>query len=126
MEMGTPVPVLRSFDEANAREFYCGFLGFTVDWEHRFESDFPLYMQIRRGDCILHISEHFGDASPGGLVRIPVGDLDGYIAGLNAKTYKHARPGIETHPWGRETAVSDPFHNRLIFYAAVPPGPSAV
>ena len=31
------VPVLRSFDEAKAREFYVDFLGFTVEWEHRFE-----------------------------------------------------------------------------------------
>ena len=26
------VPILRSFDEAKAREFYIDWLGFTVDW----------------------------------------------------------------------------------------------
>src|SRR4051812_9278801 len=31
---GPVVPVLRIFDVAKAREFYAGFLGFTVDWEH--------------------------------------------------------------------------------------------
>ena len=115
MNFGTPVPVLRIFDEAKAREFYCGFLGFTVDWEHRFEPDLPIYMQVSRGACVLHLSEHFGDASPGGLVRIPVDDLDGFITGLNAKRYKNARPGIETKPWGRESAIRDPFYNRLVF-----------
>jgi len=40
--------VLRSFDEAKAREFYVDFLGFTVDWEHRFEPGMPLYMQVSR------------------------------------------------------------------------------
>jgi len=40
------IPILRSFDEAKAREFYLGFLGFKVDWEHRFEPGLPLYMQV--------------------------------------------------------------------------------
>ncbi len=29
------VPIVRIFDVAKAQEFYLGFLGFTVDWEHR-------------------------------------------------------------------------------------------
>lgn len=29
--------LLRIFDVAKAKEFYVGFLGFTVDWEHRFD-----------------------------------------------------------------------------------------
>lgn len=39
-------PILRIFDEAKAREFYVDFLGFKVDWEHRFGENFPLYMQV--------------------------------------------------------------------------------
>ena len=35
MTFHDPTPVLRTFDEAKAREFYFGFLGFQVDWEHR-------------------------------------------------------------------------------------------
>src|SRR5437764_861107 len=64
------VPILRSFDEAKAREFYLGFLGFGVDWEHRFEPDAPLYMQVSRDGIIFHISEHHGDGSPGVHVRV--------------------------------------------------------
>ena len=30
------IPVLRTFDMAKADEFYLGFLGFAVDWDHRF------------------------------------------------------------------------------------------
>jgi catechol 2,3-dioxygenase-like lactoylglutathione lyase family enzyme len=121
MTLGAPVPVLRIFDEAKAREFYCDFLGFTVDWEHRFEADFPLYMQVRSGACVLHLSEHYGDASPGALIRVPIDDIDGFVAGLNAQRYKYGRPGIETQPWARECTVHDPFHNRLIFFAAPAP-----
>ncbi|MEV7467124.1 glyoxalase superfamily protein [Streptomyces kronopolitis] len=29
------VPVFRTFDVAKAHEFYLGYLGCTVDWEHR-------------------------------------------------------------------------------------------
>jgi hypothetical protein len=39
-------PILRSFDEAKAREFYLDFLGFQVVFEHRFEPGMPLYMGV--------------------------------------------------------------------------------
>lgn len=113
------IPIVRIFDEAKAREFYVGFLGFTIDWEHRFAPDAPLYMQVSRGDCVLHLSEHYGDASPGAGIRIDTQDLDAFHAELTAKQYKYARPGINEQPWGREVAVKDPFGNRLIFGEAV-------
>lgn len=114
---GGPIPILRSFDEAKAREFYVGFLGFAIDWEHRFEAGTPLYMQIRLGAVVLHLSEHHGDPNPGGPARIACDDVDAYCALLNAKTYKHARPGAQDQPWGtRDSAITDPFGNRLIFY----------
>jgi len=40
------IPILRIFDVAKAREFYVGFLGFPVDWEHRFDDRAPVYMQV--------------------------------------------------------------------------------
>jgi catechol 2,3-dioxygenase-like lactoylglutathione lyase family enzyme len=42
------VPLLRIFDVAKACEFYVEYLGFRVDWEHRFEPTAPLYMQVSR------------------------------------------------------------------------------
>ena len=51
--------------EERAREFYVGFLGFTVDWEHRFDPDASLYLQVSRDGCVLHLSGHHGDATPG-------------------------------------------------------------
>ena len=32
------VPILRIFDLAKADEFYVGYLGFQVDWNHRFDA----------------------------------------------------------------------------------------
>lgn len=57
-------PILRIFDESKAKEFYLGFLGFQLDFEHRFGDNFPLYMQVSRAGLVLHLSEHHGDASP--------------------------------------------------------------
>lgn len=39
--MLAPTPILRSFDEAATRAFYIDFLGFMVEFEHRFEPDAP-------------------------------------------------------------------------------------
>jgi catechol 2,3-dioxygenase-like lactoylglutathione lyase family enzyme len=63
------VPILRIFDVAKADEFYQGYLGFKVDWDHRFDDNAPLYRQVSRGDLILHLSEHHGDGCPGARLR---------------------------------------------------------
>lgn len=120
MKLGKTTPILRIFDEAKAREFYVGFLGFRVDWEHRFEPGLPLYMQVSRDGCVLHLSEHHGDCSPGAAMRIETDSLDAFHQELTAKAYKYARPGIQQMPWGtRDLSVGDPFGNRLTFTDAI-------
>jgi catechol 2,3-dioxygenase-like lactoylglutathione lyase family enzyme len=110
------IPVLRSFDEAKAREFWCDFMGFKVDWEHRFEPGLPLYMQVSRGGLALHISEHHGDGSPGIVVFVRMSGLKAFNAELLAKNYRNLRPGIQEQEWGmREMTVIDPFGNRIRF-----------
>ncbi|MQA36812.1 glyoxalase superfamily protein [Rugamonas aquatica] len=122
MNLSRITPILRSFNEAQTREFYVDFLGFQVDWEHRFEPGLPLYMQVSRGDCVLHLTEHFGDCSPGSAIRIETSGLDEFHAGLLAKQFKYARPGIEDMPWGsREMSIKDPSGNRLTFVGADAP-----
>jgi catechol 2,3-dioxygenase-like lactoylglutathione lyase family enzyme len=116
MKLGRVTPILRSFDEAKAREFYVGFLGFKIDWEHRFEPGTPLYMQVSKNDCILHLSEHFGDGTPGTYVRIEISNVDEFQQQLLFKHYRHARPGVADTPWNtREMTIADPFGNKLIF-----------
>lgn len=116
MHLGKVTPILRIFDEAKALEFYVDFLGFTVDWQHRFEANFPLYLQVSLGACVLHLSEHHGDASPGAAVRIQAQGLETYLQQLLAKNYRYAKPGIEDTPWGsREMGIKDPFGNRVVF-----------
>jgi len=120
MKFGKTTPILRIFDEAKAKEFYVDFLGFTVDWEHRFADGMPLYMAVSRDGCVLHLSEHHGDCSPGSAMRIETDDVDGYCAELVAKQYKYLCPGVEEQPWGtRDMDVKDPFGNRLTFTTAI-------
>ena len=115
------VPIFRIFDEAKAREFYVSFLGFTIDWEHRFEPDMPLYMQVSRAGCVLHLSEHVGDACPGSTAFVRVTGIDEYHAELIAKKYKYYRPGVEFAPWNAKCMeVIDPFGNRLRFNEDLP------
>lgn len=115
--MNRVVPILRMFDVALTKQFYIDFLGFRLDWEHRFEDGFPLYMQVSYGECRLHLSEHFGDASPGSAVRIEVEGIAAFHAKLHERPYKYARPGLEKKPWdSTEVSVQDPSGNRLHFF----------
>jgi hypothetical protein len=117
MKFHPVVPILRSFDEGKAREFYIEWLGFKVDWGHRFEPTLPLYMQVSRGECVLHLSEHHGDGSPGANIRIRVDELEAFHAELAARPYKNYRPSLKDQEWGaREMVVQDGASNRLVFY----------
>ncbi|BCU77257.1 glyoxalase superfamily protein [Luteolibacter sp. LG18] len=121
MNLGPVTPILRIFDEEKAHEFYVGFLGFQVDWQHRFDENAPLYQQVSRDGCILHLSGHFGDACPGSAVRIETAGVTDFQTALLAKCYKHARPGLEKTDWGTlEVRLTDPFGNRLTFFENVP------
>lgn len=120
MGFGKTTPILRIFDEAKAREFYVDFLGFSVDFEHRFEEGLPLYMQVSKDDCVIHLSEHHGDCSPGAALRIETSELESFQSELAERHYRYARPEIHETPWGSlDMDVSDPFGNRLTFTNAI-------
>ncbi len=109
------IPILRIFDVAKAREFYCDFLGFVVTMEQRHEPDLPLYMAIERSGLELHLSEHHGDASPGSTAFVWMAGVRTFHAELTAKQYGYGRPGIIRQPWGDQLEVHDPFGNRIRF-----------
>lgn len=108
-------PIMRIFDASKAKDFYLQFLGFSLDWEHRFGDDFPLYMQVSRAGLILHLSEHHGDASPGATVFVTMTGVHDYQCELAAKQYTYLKPGIEQLDWGNVMTVTDPFSNRIRF-----------
>ena len=110
------IPILRIFSVEKAKEFYLDFLGFTLDWEHRFGDNFPLYMQISRGRLRIHLSEHHGDACPGSTIFVRMHGIEALQSELAAKDYRFLKPGVEQVPWNaRMMEIADPFGNRIRF-----------
>ena len=108
------VPILRMFDVGRAREFYVDWLGFSVDWEHRFDDDAPLYMQVSRDGLVLHLSEHSGDGTPGSVVYVTAHGVAELHRELLDKPYKYLRPGLDEGPaGGASVCLLDPFGNTL-------------
>jgi uncharacterized glyoxalase superfamily protein PhnB len=114
IELRQPTPILRMFDEAKAREFYAAYLGFSINWEHRYGDDFPLYLEIQRGGCTIHLSAHHGDCTPVSALRIPVNDSKALHAEITTKQYRYAKPGYDAQD--KEFCITDPFGNRLMFH----------
>jgi catechol 2,3-dioxygenase-like lactoylglutathione lyase family enzyme len=108
------IPVLRILDVPKAKEFYVDWLGFNIDWQHRFGDNFPLYMQVSREDITLHLTEHYGDCIPGARIRIRVEDLSRFHQQLG--DYKYYKPGVSKTEWDTlEMPLLDPFGSHLVF-----------
>jgi catechol 2,3-dioxygenase-like lactoylglutathione lyase family enzyme len=98
------IPILRVSDAAAAVAWYQR-LGFSQQWEHRFEPGFPAFVSIARGPVQLFLSEHTGDARPDTLIYLRLADLDAIAAEFDAT--------VEQPPWGPEIQLRDPDGNRL-------------
>jgi catechol 2,3-dioxygenase-like lactoylglutathione lyase family enzyme len=110
------VPIFRIFSLEKAREFYLDFLGFKIEWEHRFEPDAPVFMQVSRAGLAINLSEHHGDGTPGSIVYVYMTGVKALHRELNDKKYRHNRPGLQQQDWGMtELTVTDPFNNRITF-----------
>lgn len=108
------IPILRIFSSEKAREFYLDYLGCHLDWEHRFEPTAPLYMQVSRDDLVLHLSEHYGDGSPGANFRVDFEGVKELHAELSLKNYPYWRPGLTETFWGTPRLnLLDPFGNHI-------------
>lgn len=113
------IPILRIFSVEKAREYYLEYAGFRLDWEHRFEPNGPLYMQVSRDGLVLQLSEHYGDGSPGTCFQVEYRGVEALHAELSAKSYPYWRPGITKSFHGTpQLTLLDPFGNKL--YLAEP------
>lgn len=110
------IPILRIFDFQKMLEFYIDWLGFEIVWEHRFEENMPAYIEVKKGNIILHLSEHHGDASPGSSIFVWGEGVAEYHKELIDKNYKYNRPGLEKTFYNAVSfTVLDPFGNKIIF-----------
>jgi hypothetical protein len=88
VEFQKTIPITRIFGVEKAKEFYVGFLGLTVDWEHRFEDTTPAYLQVSRAGLVLHLSEHHSDCCPGSTVCVWMTGMEEFRWEITAKGYK--------------------------------------
>ena len=109
------VPVMLSLDEAKGHEFYCNFLGFEIEFEHRFAPHMPVYLRLKRGPVELHLSPHRGARRCVTAVFVWMTGVDDYRRELTASGARFTVPEAVDQTWGREITVVDPFGNRLRF-----------
>ena len=93
------IPVLRVDNAAEAAAWYQR-LGFTQEWEHRFEPGFPAFVCVARGRVRLFLSEHTGDARPDTLIYLRLRDLEAIAEEFGA--------AVEQAPWAPEVQLRDP------------------
>lgn len=111
--MQRAVPQLRITNYERSCAFWIDGLGFTIDWEHRFEPGFPVFMQVSRGGLALFLTEHSGEGATGGAVYLFVDDVDAYYREITSRGVKPDSEPADTEWHSREFVVYDPDRNRV-------------
>jgi uncharacterized glyoxalase superfamily protein PhnB len=76
---------------------------------------------VSRDAAIFHLTEHYGDGSPGAKVFVHLDDIEAFHRELCRRPNPNMNPAIQDAPWGaRRMEVTDPFGNRLCFNQALP------
>jgi catechol 2,3-dioxygenase-like lactoylglutathione lyase family enzyme len=108
------VPALRITEYERSKAYYREVLGFVVDWEHRFEPHFPVFMSVTRDGMQIYLTAHDGDCQVGGLVHFVIADVDAWhrevrAHGANVTEAPNNDLGF------RNMTVADPDGNQLRF-----------
>ena len=119
--LGSSIPVLRMLDEENSKRFYVGFLGYEIEWEHRFRDspESPLYMQLRQGASVLHLNGHADQDAPTAEVRVPVRHLGAFCQTLRERSGNQVMDAVDPRNEGRSTDLNlyDPSGNLIVFWS---------
>jgi catechol 2,3-dioxygenase-like lactoylglutathione lyase family enzyme len=107
------MPTLRITNYATSKKFYVDGLGFQVDWEHRFEPHFPVFMQVSRDGLAFFLTEHSGDCPAGGLIHLYVPDVDSWFVEFQGRGVPVQEPPNECLQGLRSMTVLDPDGNKL-------------
>lgn len=114
-------PIFRISDYPQAIAFYVDWLGFRIDWEDR-PANGPLYMQVSRGNIVLHLTAHDAHQSAGSSMAIA--EVNGLFAlhrNLLQRNPPCPPPHLERTTWNdkvMQAQVTDPFGNCLVFVEA--------
>jgi len=108
------IPALRITNYERAKAFYVGKLGFTLEWEHRFEPTFPVFMSISRDGMRLYLTEHTGDCEVGGLVHFLIPSVDLWHREFRERGVQATDPPNNDLGF-RNMTITDPDGNQLRF-----------
>ncbi|HRI43923.1 MAG TPA: VOC family protein [Fimbriimonadaceae bacterium] len=120
MTLSPAIPVLHMSKAAQAEEFYCRGLGFELVFAQRTpETDDPAYLEVRRGDCVLHLSSHAGDGAVRAAVLIRIDDVDALFRECSARGVRFDPEPVD-QTWGqREAYAKDPDGNSIRFFTVL-------
>jgi len=114
--MEIAIPHLRILDYEKAVSFYVDTLGFEIAFEWRNDPSDPVYMAIRRGTMLVHLSQ-YEDSGPPGQGRgmtLSVNDIEPWYERLQQKGAVFERE-LQRQDWGsRDFIVHDPFGNTIV------------
>ena len=108
------IPTLRMTNYARSRGFYVERLGFTVEWEHRFGPNMPVFLSLSRDGMQIYLSEHSGDCEVGGLVHFLIPDVDAWHAEFQQRGATVAEAPNDDLGF-RNMTIRDPDGNQLRF-----------
>jgi len=117
------VPIIRITNAEAAESFYCGRLGFVIDFRYAAGPDGPVYLGVSLDGQQIHLSTFSGDSAIGTAVYFYAEDVDALFrrfqaAGLNTpgRPESPVEDGPVDQTWGmREFYVRDPDRNVLRF-----------
>ena len=108
------IPTLRITNYELSKAYYLNGLGFTLDWEHRFEPHFPVFMSIVRDNMQIYLSEHTGDCQVGGLVHFLIPDVNAWYLEFKSQNVNVSEAPNSDLGFLNMT-VTDPDGNQLRF-----------
>lgn len=109
------IPIFRILDYTKALEFYIDFLGFTIDWEHRFGPADPVYMQVSKNGLTLHLSEN-KRFQTGVIIFVETKEIQKLHKEISSRTELNVIPEVSKTNWQTmQMEIEDPFGNLLRF-----------
>lgn len=115
------IPVLRMFDVEKTKAFYIDWLGFEIQFEHRFHEGAPNYIGIKRDDIEIHLSEHHGDCTPVSNVFMVCSAVEDLFNDIKSRPYKFYNPSLEKTFYNTNSFfLTDPSGNKLSFNEYLP------
>lgn len=108
------IPTFRITNDDRSKAFYLEQLGFELEWEHRFEPHFPVFMSVVRDGMRLYLSQHRGDCQVGGLVHFVVPAVDEWALEFQQRGVQLTQPPNDDLGF-RNMTITDPDGNQLRF-----------